>query len=257
MDSSEFYNFEDQAYINPKLSSGEQMAFIDKFRDIQNQNNQQIATDTYNLGKALPSNLGGLGGGESYFNARYQNDQVDDMVANLKTAAQAQELSDVMSNYQNQLKRRYNNAQRAYNRRHGSAGGYYTTGGDDGTGGDELDFNTNGQKSGGFWDTWLGKSTADWANKVLSNGKVNTNNSNLQAVGNNLYRNKTTGVTYNTNVPTSLMGFLSGGGGSDLYGVWPNGQKMTEGSTYKWGGKTYTVTSGLSGNKYDIVEIVK
>lgn len=126
MDSSEFYNFEDQAYINPKLSSGEQMAFIDKFRDIQNQNNQQIATDTYNLGKALPSNLGGLGGGESYFNARYQNDQVDDMVANLKTAAQAQELNDVMSNYQNQLKRRYSNAQRSYNRRRarsGSGGG--------------------------------------------------------------------------------------------------------------------------------------
>lgn len=122
MDSSEFNYFEDQAYINPKLSSGEQMAFIDKFRDIQNQNNQQIATDTYNLGKALPSNLGGLGGGESYFNARYQNDQVDDMVANLKTAAQAQELNDVMSNYQNQLKKRYSNAQRAYNRRRSSSG---------------------------------------------------------------------------------------------------------------------------------------
>lgn len=122
MDSSEFYNFEDQAYINPKLSSGEQMAFIDKFRDIQNQNNQQIATDTYNLGKALPSNLGGLGGGESYFNARYQNNQVDDMVANLKTAAQAQELNDVMSNYQAQLKKRYSNAQRAYNRRHAGSG---------------------------------------------------------------------------------------------------------------------------------------
>lgn len=122
MDSSEFNYFEDQAYINPKLSSGEQMAFIDKFRDIQNQNNQQIATDTYNLGKALPSNLGGLGGGESYFNARYQNNQVDDMVANLKTAAQAQELNDVMSNYQNQLKKRYNNAQRAYNRRRASSG---------------------------------------------------------------------------------------------------------------------------------------
>lgn len=118
MNTDEFYNFEDQVYVNPTLSSGEQMAFIDKFRDIQNQNNQQIATDTYNLGKALPSNLGGLGGGESYFNARYQTDQVDDMVANLKTAAQAQEFNDVMSNYQKQLKRRYTKAHQAYNRRH-------------------------------------------------------------------------------------------------------------------------------------------
>lgn len=117
MNDNEYTIFEDQAYINPTLSSGEQMDFIEKFRDIQNQNNQQIAADTYNLGKALPSNLGGLGGGESYFNARYQTDQVDDMVANLKTAAQAQEFNDVMSNYQNQLKRRYNKAQQAYNRR--------------------------------------------------------------------------------------------------------------------------------------------
>lgn len=240
MDSSEFNYFEDQAYINPKLSSGEQMAFIDKFRDIQNQNNQQIATDTYNLGKALPSNLGGLGGGESYFNARYQNDQVDDMVANLKTAAQAQELNDVMSNYQNQLKRRYNNAQRAYNRRHGSSGGYYTTGGNDGTGGDELDFNTNGQKSGGFWDTWLGKSTADWANKVLSGGKVNVN---------------TTGETANAekyNVPMSLKAIMAGG--SSSLGVWPNGVRMTDGSTYNYGGHTYGIERN-SRNEFDIVRI--
>lgn len=150
MDSSEFNYFEDQAYINPKLSSGEQMAFIDKFRDIQNQNNQQIATDTYNLGKALPSNLGGLGGGESYFNARYQNDQVDDMVANLKTAAQAQELSDAMSNYQNQLKRRYSNAQRAYNRRHRSTGTNPTSNNPNSNNGkpDNLDIEDSGIKAG-------------------------------------------------------------------------------------------------------------
>lgn len=122
MDSSEFYTFEDQAYVNPKLSSGEQEAFINNLRDIQNQNNQQIAADTYNLGKALPSNLGGLGGGESYFNARYQNDQVDDMVANLKTASQAQQLNDAMTNYNNQLKQRYNKAQQSYNRRRARSG---------------------------------------------------------------------------------------------------------------------------------------
>ena len=123
MDSSEFYTFEDQAYVNPTLSSGEQEGFINNFRDIQNRNNQQIATDTYNLGKALPSNLGGLGGGESYFNGRYQTDQVNDLVANLKTAAQAQSLNDVMNNYTNQLSRRYSNAQRAYNKRRSSGSG--------------------------------------------------------------------------------------------------------------------------------------
>lgn len=252
MDNSEFYNFEDQVYVNPTLSSGEQTAFIDKFRDIQNQNNQQIATDTYNLGKALPSNLGGLGGGESYFNTRYQTDQVDDMVANLKTAAQAQALGDVMSNYQNQLKRRYSKAQQAYNRRRASSGGS----GLDNLLGNILDITTNAgtSDSGGsfLWDA-----TQKWMNDVLSGSKVNVNNSDLEAIGDNLYKSKSTGTIYNTKVPVSLMGFMSGGGGADMYGLWPNGQKMAEGSTYNWGGKTYTVKSGLSGNPFDIVEIVK
>lgn len=123
MGTDEFYTFEDQAYVNPTLSSGEQEGFINNFRDIQNRNNQQIATDTYNLGKALPSNLGGLGGGEAYFDERYQTDQVNDLVANLKTAAQAQLLNDAMNNYTNQLSRRYSNAQRAYNRRRSSGSG--------------------------------------------------------------------------------------------------------------------------------------
>ena len=64
-----------------------------------------------------PSNLGGLGGGEAYFNARYQTPQVDEMVATLKSAADAQELNDIMSNYQAQLKNRYSQAQRNYNKR--------------------------------------------------------------------------------------------------------------------------------------------
>lgn len=177
MDSSEFNYFEDQAYINPKLSSGEQMAFIDKFRDIQNQNNQQIATDTYNLGKALPSNLGGLGGGESYFNARYQNNQVDDMVANLKTAAQAQELNDVMSNYQAQLKKRYSNAQRAYNRRHSPTGTNPTSNGQP----DNLDIEDSGIKAGSG-DITPGKTT----NTYIPGAQVTTTVGTLSG-GNEVY----------------------------------------------------------------------
>ena len=117
MDTSEFYGFEDRSYINPTLSSGEQEAFISNLRDVQGQNNAQIAQQTYNLGTQVPSNLGGLGGGEAYFNARYQTPQVDEMVATLKAAADAQELNDIMTNYQAQLKNRYNQAQRAYNER--------------------------------------------------------------------------------------------------------------------------------------------
>lgn len=122
MNSDEFYEFEDRIYTNPTLSSGEQEAFIDNLRNIQGQNNTQIAQQTYNLGTDVPSNLGGLGGGESYFMSRYQTPQVDEMVATLKSAAQAQALNDVMSNYQAQLKQRYNNAYRRAKKRARSYG---------------------------------------------------------------------------------------------------------------------------------------
>ena len=117
MNDNEFYKFEDRAYINPTLSSGEQEAFITNLRDVQSQNNQKIASDTHNLGTDVPSNLGGLGGGESYFDSRYQTPQVNEMVDTLKSAAQAQALNDVMSNYQNQLQNRYKQAYRKYQKR--------------------------------------------------------------------------------------------------------------------------------------------
>ena len=117
MGNDEFYTFEDRAYVNPTLSSGEQDAFISNLRNAQAQNNAEIAEDTHNLGTDVPSNLGGLGGGEAYFDARYQTPQVNEMVNTLKASAQAQALSDVMSNYQAQLKERYQQAYRAYQKR--------------------------------------------------------------------------------------------------------------------------------------------
>ena len=121
MNNDEFYEYEDRAYINPTLSSGEQEKFISNLRDIQGQNTAQIAEQTYNLGTAVPSNLGGLGGGEAYFTSRYQTPQVNEMVDTLKAAAQAQALNDIMSNYQSQLKNKYSQAQRAYNKRQRAA----------------------------------------------------------------------------------------------------------------------------------------
>lgn len=117
MDKSEFYSFENRNYIQPTLSSGEQEKFIDNLRDIQKQNTQQIQQQTQALGTNVPSNLGGLGGGESYFTSRYQTPQVNEMVDTLKSAAKAQELNDVMKNYQAQLKNRYTQAKRNYDER--------------------------------------------------------------------------------------------------------------------------------------------
>lgn len=117
MNSDEFYTFEDRAYVNPTLSSGEQEKFIDNFRDIQSQNNAQITQQTQNLGTDVPSNLGGLGGGEAYFDSRYQTPQVGEMVSTLKSAAQAQELNDIMNNYKAQLQNQYKQAYRDYQKR--------------------------------------------------------------------------------------------------------------------------------------------
>ena len=107
MEPAESYEFEDRRYLSPTLSSGEQEAFIDNLRNIQSQNNAQIAQQTQNLGTNVPSNLGGLGGGEAYFNSRYQTPQVNEQVTALKSAAQAQALNDVMKDYQAQLQNRY------------------------------------------------------------------------------------------------------------------------------------------------------
>lgn len=245
MNNDEFYEFEDRAYVNPTLSSGEQEAFINSLRDIQGQNNAQIAEQTYNLGTAIPSNLGGLGGGEAYFTSRYQTPQVGEMVSNLKAAAQAQALNDVLSNYQSQLQNQYKQAYRqAQKRSNARQRAYYNSllggggnNGNNGGTGDELDINTNGGKTGGFWNTMLGSKVADFTNNLLSKGgQVSYNTSgNNAGIG--------TDAAFNMAI---------GGGGGDL-GVWPNGKQMTEGSTYSFGGKTYRVTYKNGNRNFEVI----
>lgn len=114
---------DDRRYINPQVALDESNAFIQTLRDSQTQRNAEIAQDTYNLGTAVPSNLGGLGGSGSYFNARYQTPQTNTMIADLKATAQAQALNDAMNNALAQAKERYNNAYKAYSKRRSSGGG--------------------------------------------------------------------------------------------------------------------------------------
>lgn len=116
---------DDQRYINPQVALDESNAFIQNLRDVQKANNEEIARDTYNLGTAVPSNIGGLGGSGSYFNARYQTPQTNTLIADLRATAQAQALSDAMNNAVSQAKQRYNKAYKNYSKRHsgGSGGG--------------------------------------------------------------------------------------------------------------------------------------
>jgi len=104
---------DDRRYIKPQVALDESNTFIENLRNSQGQRTGEIAQDTYNLGTAVPSNLGGLGGSGSYFTSRYQTPQTNEIVANLKATAQAQALNSAMNNALAQAKQRYNNAYKA------------------------------------------------------------------------------------------------------------------------------------------------
>lgn len=113
---------DDQRYINPQVALDESNAFIQNLRDTQKANTAEIARDTYNLGTAVPSNIGSLGGSGSYFNARYQTPQTNTLIADLKATAQAQALNDAMNNAVAQAKERYNKAYKNYSKRNSGGG---------------------------------------------------------------------------------------------------------------------------------------
>lgn len=126
LNDSDFVEVEGRYYKNPQVALDESNKFIDNLRSTQQANNQQIQTDTYNLGTAVPSNLGGLtspvtdgngGAGMSYFTSRYAVPQTNSAVANLRAAAQAQALNEVLANEQAVWKNRYQQAYRNYQKR--------------------------------------------------------------------------------------------------------------------------------------------
>lgn len=122
----------DRRYVNPQVSLNEQNAFIDNLRNAQGQDTAQIRQDTYNLGTAVPSNLGGLAGGSNYFKSRYQTPQTNSMVADLRAAAQAQALNTLLGNEIGKAQKRYNDAYRAAKKRKTNSNG--------GGGGDPNDY---------------------------------------------------------------------------------------------------------------------
>jgi len=110
---NETYDFESRTYINPQVSLNEQNAFVDNLRNVQKENTNQINMQTYNLGTAVPSSVGGLTGANSYFSSRYQTPQMNSLAANLRATAQAKALNDVLANEQAKMQKRYNDAYNA------------------------------------------------------------------------------------------------------------------------------------------------
>ena len=126
LNSDEYTETEGRRYLNPQIALNESNQFIDNLRTTQQANNQQIQTDTYNLGTDISSNLGGLtspvtdgngGAGLSYFTSRYQTPQTAFAVADLRSTAQAAALSQALQNEQEMWKKRYQDAYRAYQKR--------------------------------------------------------------------------------------------------------------------------------------------
>lgn len=117
LNENEYITIDGRGYANPQVALDESNQFIENLRSTQQSNNQQIQTDTYNLGTAIPSQLGGLTGGESYFTSRYQVPQTNATVANLRATAQAAALNQALENEQAKWKKRYQDAYNAYQKR--------------------------------------------------------------------------------------------------------------------------------------------
>lgn len=122
------YEENGRRYINPQVALDEENAFIQNLRDNQTQDNAKIYQDTHNLGTDVSSNIGGLNGGETYFNARYQTPQTNKTISDLRATAQAKALSDALENELNKAKKNY---QDAYYAARTTANNPTTGGGDD------------------------------------------------------------------------------------------------------------------------------
>lgn len=104
------YEEDGRRYLNPQIALDEENAFIQRLRDTQGQRNAQIAQQTHNLGKDVPTNYGGLNGSEAYFNARYQTPQTNSLIGDLRATAQATALSTALNNELTKANKRYKDA---------------------------------------------------------------------------------------------------------------------------------------------------
>lgn len=120
---NEYSEIESRYYLNPQIALDESNNFIENLRSTQQQNTAQITRDTEQLGTAVSSSLGGLGGSTDYWTARYSTPQTAQLIQDLRTTAQAQALNEVLQNEQAIWKQRYQNAYRNYQRRAASGGG--------------------------------------------------------------------------------------------------------------------------------------
>lgn len=112
MNDKDTLEFEDRFYVSPTVSRDEQLDFIDNYRKVLQDSVQRINTQTHNLGTDVPSNIGGLTGGEATFESRYVTPQTNAAVAELKAKAQETALTQSLNNLKSQMEKRYKDAYR-------------------------------------------------------------------------------------------------------------------------------------------------
>lgn len=135
------YDYEDRKYLKPEVGLQEADAFIDNFRDVVVPTEMaRIDEQTANLGKDVPSSQGGLRAPTNYFESRYVTPRVQNLIADLRAAAQTNALNIAMNNELNKAKKRYEDAYRAAEAKKNNNGN--TTGGGN-TSGSKTTINTN------------------------------------------------------------------------------------------------------------------
>ena len=213
-------NEEGIAEINPTASFDKQNAFIDNYRQMQGENTAQIGTQTHALGSDLAAPYGGLHGPSEYMKSRYQTPQTESRVAAMRTAAQLSALNQLMQNDQNRWNERYNQAYRAAAKR-ASTPKTPVTPNNPSNGNTGLNITTSTGEPG----------------SIDVNMNPNISGNNLIQTGENTYKNLATGETYS---PAGTAFMSTSSQGMSL-GVWPDGSRMTIGSTCTApNGNTYT-----------------
>lgn len=193
---NEMTEVEGRVYINPQTGVDTTNTFIEKLRQTQQANTQQIAQDTANLGTEVPSNLGGLTGGTGYWTSRYQVPQTNAAVANLRAVAQAKALNDVLANEQAVWKKRYQDTYRDYQKRQNEKSNRYYN---------SLTNPSGGTTTGGVDEDTSGSERLYYSeNDVVLPSPSTTDSGSISAI------NAYAGVTGGGQMPTSskLSGIL-------------------------------------------------
>ena len=203
--------------VNPDVSRDEQLDFINAYRNMQAANTDEINTQTRALGTDITPAKGGLTGVGSYLATRYQQPQTEAAVATLRTAAQQAALNQALQNYQANLQEQYNQAYRKYSR----AAARRSSSGD-------------GRDSSKAKSPNITTDTGNGNKQTTVDENPNTGARDIQQ---NVNGTKTLGSLKLASPGTAFMSLVNQGAS---LGVWPDGSRLTEGSRYSRGGKTYT-----------------